>query len=277
MNETGKKIAYCGIEGAFAHIAAGRIFPDCELVPFSDFMDCYRSVCEGKCDFCVLPIENSYAGEVGSVTDIMFGGELFINGIFPLFVSQNLLGVPGSLISDIKSVISHPQALEQCKNYIAEHKFAKIEGANTALAAKHVAEKKDRTVAAIASLETAKLYGLEVLRENINESNFNFTRFAVLSKNEKLPSEEADAFVLMFTVKDEAGALVNAIKALGDEGFNMKVIRSRPLKNEKFRYYFYIEAEGETDSDRFLRMITAMEKHCETVKVMGSFSQDAKI
>ena len=175
-------IAYSGVEGAFANIAAKNIFPDMNMVACSDFSEAYESVVNDTCDFAVLPIENSYAGEVGHVMDLMFSGNLNVVGIYYLRVTHNLLAIKGAKLEDIKTVISHPQALEQCRGYIKAHGFEKIQEKNTAFSAKQVSEKGDKSLAAIASVETAKLYGLEVLAHEINESNDNTTRFAVLSK-----------------------------------------------------------------------------------------------
>ena len=163
MLQEGLKVAYSGVEGAFANIAAKNIFPSAKHVPFGDFTSAYEAVVSGECDCAVLPIENSYAGEVSQVIDLMFQGNLYINGIYDLEVTHNLLGLPGAALDDIKTVISHPQALEQCAKYIKKHGFEAVRANNTAIAAQKVSEGGDKTVAAIASRDTAKLYGLNVL------------------------------------------------------------------------------------------------------------------
>ena len=147
----GLRVAYSGVEGAFAHIAAGRIFPGGTRIACRDFQAAYDSVISGENDVAVLPIENSYAGEVGQTIDLIFSGELFINGIYELEIHQNLLGVEGASIGDIRKVVSHPQALSQCHGYIQRHGFASEEANNTAFAAKMVAEGGDKSLAAIAS------------------------------------------------------------------------------------------------------------------------------
>ncbi|MCR4578713.1 MAG: hypothetical protein K5681_00035 [Treponema sp.] len=266
------KIAYSGIEGAFANIAARRIFPRDELVSFGDFHAAYEAVENGACDYAVLPIENSYAGEVGQVTDLMFQGELYVNAVYTLNVVQNLLGVKGASLDSIKKVISHPQALEQSADFIREHGYKTEEVLNTARAAKQVAELGDPSIAAVASQETAALYGLEVIAAEINGKSDNSTRFAVLSKKEgSLSEEEKSTFILMFAVKNEAGALVKVLNKLGEFGYNMSVIHSRPLKGLAWSYYFYIEAEGEYGSPAFRQMISEMEYRCSKLKVLGRF------
>ena len=198
--QSGLKVAYSGVEGAFAHVAAGRIFPDGNRVSHSDFKAAYDAVVCGECDVAVLPIENSYAGEVGQTMDLIFSGSLFVNGIYELEIHQNLLGLPDATVEDIKKVTSHPQALSQCHDHIKLRGFATEESDNTALAAKRVAVSGDKSLAAIASLETAEIYGLKVLEANINKSGENTTRFAVMSKV-RAESPALTSTVLLFTVK----------------------------------------------------------------------------
>ena len=268
------KIAYSGIEGAFAHIAAKRVFPDHELISFADFRSAYEAVENGECDYVVLPIENSYAGEVSQVTDLMFQGNLFVNGVYTLNVMQNLLGVKGAKLTDIKKVISHPQALEQSADFITSHNYITEVSVNTARAAKLVAELNDKSVAAIASEETAALYELEILESGINAYQDNSTRFAILSKNEATQIEtgsDNNTIILMFAVKNEAGALVKVLNKLGEFGYNMSVIHSRPLKGLAWSYYFYIEAQGEYKTAAYTQMILEMNYRCTKLKVLGRF------
>lgn len=268
------KIAYSGIEGAFAYIAARRIFPGQELLSFGDFRSAYEAVEKGECDYAVLPIENSYAGEVGQVTDLMFQGGLFVNGVYTLNVLQNLLGVKGASLESVRKVISHPQALEQSGDFIAAHGYEVEEAANTARAAKMVAELGDVSVAAIASADTAALYGLEILEPGINGHQDNSTRFAILSRKSEATVEtgsDNNTFILMFAVKNEAGALVKVLNKLGEFGYNMSVIHSRPLKGMAWSYYFYIEAEGEFGTEAYKQMISEMEYRCSKLKVLGRF------
>jgi len=272
----GLKVAYSGVEGAFAHIAAGRIFPQSNRISYRDFKAAYDAVVEGESDVAVLPIENSYAGEVGQTMDIIFSGGLYINGIYELEIHQNLLGKPDSEIDDIKKVISHPQALSQCHDYIKFRGFDTEEANNTAVAAKNVAESKDKTAGAIASVETAELYGLKVLEANINKSGENTTRFVVLSKV-RAKSKSLSNSVLMFTVKHEAGSLAKAISIIGKYGYNMTALRSRPLKQHSWQYYFYIEIDGTTDTDEGRRMLAELDLVCDKLKVAGTFAPHIQI
>lgn len=275
----GLKVAYSGVEGAFANIAARRIFPEGQMISFGDFKSAYNSVVKGECDCAVLPIENSYAGEVGQVMDLMFGGSLHINGVYTLRISQNLLGIKGAKPADITRVISHPQALEQCAGYISEHGFEAVKAVNTARAAQDVASLGDIHTAAIASHETAALYGLEIIDHDINQSALNTTRFAVFSRVENTVhhDKEQNRFMMMFTVKNVAGALAKAINIIGAYGFNMSVLRSRPMKELAWQYYFYVEADGDIDSPNGKSMLNALGASCDMLKILGSYAIDTEL
>lgn len=274
--QNGLKVAYSGVEGAFAHIAAGRIFPESSRVSYRDFKSAYDSVVNGESDVAVLPIENSYAGEVGQTIDLIFSGGLYINGIYELEIHQNLLGVQGASVEDVKKVTSHPQALSQCHDYIKFRGFDTEEANNTAIAAKTVAEMNDKTLGAIASVETAEIYGLKVLEANINKSGENTTRFAVLSRVRATAPNLSNS-VLMFTVKNEAGSLANALSIIGKYGYNMTALRSRPLKKHSWQYYFYIEIDGSINTEQGEKMLRELNKECDKLKVVGSFAPHSEI
>ena len=274
--QSGLKVAYSGVPGAFAHIAAGRIFPEGNCFSYSDFKAAYDAVVNGECDVAVLPIENSYAGEVGQTIDLIFSGGLYVNGIYELEIHQNLLGLPDASLEDIKKVTSHPQALSQCHDYIKLRGFETEEANNTALAARTVAEAGDKSLGAVASVETARIYGLKVIEANINKSGENTTRFAVLSKV-KATSPSLTSTVLMFTVKHEAGSLASAIGIIGRYGYNMTALRSRPMKKHSWQYYFYVEIDGSVDSENGREMIRELNKVCDKLKVAGTFAPHTEI
>ena len=272
----GMKVAFSGTEGAFAHIASESIFPHARKIAYDDFASAYRSVEDGISDVAVLPIENSYNGEVSQVTDLMFSGSLYINSVFELAVTHDLLATPGATLDSIKEVISHPQALAQCAEFLREHKLKTREYSNTALAAKLVSESKNPSVAAIASEEAAKIFGLNVLERNINSSRQNTTRFAVFSRTQNpLPQDKMGVHsIFMFTVPDKAGALAKAIEIIGKHGFNMITLRSRPMKELLWRYYFYVEAEGNIYSGEGQAMLAELRLHCHKLSAVGTYVKD---
>ena len=273
----GMRVSFSGTRGAFADITARGIFPDAQLIGYKDFKAAYDSVVNGECDTVVLPLENSVGGDVGTVMDLCFFGPLFVNGIYETEIIQNLLAVKGTKISDIKTVISHPQALSQCAEYIRERGFETIEAVNTAVAAKHISEENRNDLAAIGSASAAEEFGLQILEKHINQSSSNTTRFAVFSRAPKAPSEKDDRFIMMFTVKNAAGALGKAISLIGEYGFNLRALKSRPTKELIWNYYFYAEGEGNINSKNGKAMLLSLESCCSDVKLLGSFEKEIRI
>lgn len=274
----GEKVAYSGVEGAFAHIAARRIFPQAQAVSYPDFPSAYSAAQSGECDFCVLPIENSYAGEVGQVTDLMYTGDLHVTGMYTLPVAHHLLALPGADLKSIRRVMSHPQALSQCAGFLSRQGCETIQASNTARAALEVVSSGDRTLAAIASIETAKLYGLDVLARNINDSGLNATRFAVFSRAQSLEiPARAAGFLLIFTVIHTSGALAEALGAIASHSFNMRSLRSRPMKDIPWQYYFFAEIEGDDRSERGQKMLKELKEHCTFLKVAGRYDREINL
>ena len=272
---SGMKIAYTGVEGAFAYIAAKKMFPNCEYVAFPDFKKAYNSVSAGICDCVVLPVENSTAGDVGNVLDLIYTGNLYINQVISVDIVQNLLAVKGATKDTIKTVYSHPQALAQSSEYIRSHNYDEIECVNTAIAAKSVSEKNDITIAAIASNETASLYNLEIIEANINSNKNNSTRFACFSRALSETKNKTNMnFIICFTVANEAGSLASALNIIGSNGFNMRNLRSRPMKNSLWKYYFYAELEGNVFTDAGNDLMIQLKTVCDDLKLIGTYSID---
>lgn len=271
--EEKSKVAYCGTQGSFSEQATRKLFPGGTLIPCPSFRDAYALAAKGEADYALLPLENSYAGEVSATMDLLYHGDLAVSDLYEMKVVQNLVGIKGATLADVKTVISHPQALAQCAEYIAEKHFAEINAENTAFAAKTVAERGSREFAAIASKDCAELYGLTVLAEDIAESRENTTRFALLSP--KAPEKRAgERLILLFAVRDRSGALLDALKVIAKYGFNMKSLHSRPMKEKAWQYYFYVEAEGEGEEDALLRDLASS---CTDAKIAGRFLPDLHI
>lgn len=270
---SGLRVAYSGVEGAFAHVATMRIFGEPgEKVACPDFATAYRSVESGACHCAVLPIENSYAGDVGQVMDLAWRGSLTISGIYDLPLSQCLLAKPGVTLAEVREVVSHPQALAQCQPYLRRQGWIQTTAVNTAVAARTVAAGEQREVAVIAARETAELYGLQVLENDINEQKSNTTRFAVFSPAacEIKPSD--NHFVLLFSCKNQPGALGDAISVISRHDYNLKCLKSHPTGVENWAYYFYAEGEGNLGTEAGQTMRRELERVCNSVRVLGSFS-----
>ena len=268
---SGISVAYSGIEGAFASVAAGRLFPGGALKPCPDFAEAYRAASDGECDAVVLPIENSFAGEVGTVIDLIFNGRLYINDVYALTVRQNLIGSRGADENTIKKVVSHPQALSQCADFIRAHGYETEEYSNTALAVRYVSTLNDPTVGAIGTEEAAELYGMSVICRSINTGLDNTTRFAVLSRRKNDAEHSGDRFFLVFSVKNQAGALAEAINIIGGHGYNMSALHSRPMRGLPWQYYFYIEGEGDIMSPDGRAMMEELSSICDKLRLVGSY------
>ena len=271
----GLKVAYSGTEGAFAYFAAKKAFPNARLYSCGDFSEAYKAVENGEYDCAVLPIENSYAGDVSVVMDLAFSGSLYVNAVVETDVTHNLLVKKGAKIDNVKTVVSHPQALEQCTDFIRERGFKTMEYSNTALAAKFVAEECDDTYAAIASAHAAEVFPLDVAVRGINSSRSNTTRFAVFSRVQNMPSptdsDDSSHFILVFTAKNEAGSLAQALNVIGAHDYNMRTLTSRPMKKLLWNYYFYVEADGNIATENGQAMLRELSAVCAQLKLVGTY------
>ena len=273
----GMRVAYSGVVGAFANIAAEKIFPDAICVGYPDFAAAYNAALSGECDCALLPVENSFNGDVGKVLDLAFFGDLYINGVYEAEIVQNLLAPKGTSIEDIKQVVSHPQALGQCAQYIEKHGFEPVEAVNTAVAVKMVAESERRDLAAIGSEEAAEKFGLVKLEGHINESSNNTTRFAVFSRNRRDYAANDKHFIMLFTVNNTAGSLGRAVSVIGEHGFNLRALKSRPTKDLSWDYYFYAEGEGNLGTFEGKAMLADLSACCSGVKIIASYEKEIKI
>lgn len=272
----GMRVAFSGVKGAFGYIAAKRIFPEGTPVPYSDFKSAYQAVEKGECDCAVLPLENSFEGDVAQVMDLSYFGSLHINGVFDLAVEQHLFGTPDSSLDSVKTVMSHPQALAQCADYTENKRLLTVQCVNTAVAAKEVAEKGDKSFGVICSLEAGERYSLKLLDRKINSDSSNTTRFAVFSRTPADVKSSA-GFIMMFTVKDEAGSLTKALSVFGEEGYNLKALKSRPSKEVIWNYYFLLEAEGALSDEKQCAITEKLKGVCTNVKLLGKFGKEVRL
>lgn len=266
----GETVAYQGVKGAFSHIAAGRLFPGSTLQELETFAAVIEAVESGAADVGVLPFENSTTGEVGEVLDLLFTHQdCYIGGWYDLEVHQNLLALPGTKPEQIRQVYSHPQALAQSADFLRGRGWELIPYLNTAKAAQYVQGAGDWTKAAIASEETAALYGLEVLERDVNSSDVNTTRFVLITRQKRTAGER---FGLLFTVSHDAGSLAKAVDLIGASGFNMECLRSRAMKSLPWQYYFYVEVNGSLADPAAQRMVARLREVCGSVRELGCYS-----
>lgn len=267
----GLKVAYAGLPGAFAHCAALRMFPSSKHQSFNDFFQAYEACEKGEADIAVLPLENSFAGAVSAVSDLMFEGSLYVNQVIELEASHCLLACKDATLDSVKDVLSHPQALAQCAQFVRQQAYTPHETSTTAAAAKVVAERQNNTIAAIASIDCAELYGLKVLQQRIHSGATNSTRFAAFSRSPRLESDKRSHFIIMFTVRNEAGSLSKALNIIAAHSYNMSCLRSRPTKEHSWSYYFFLELEGNIYTPDGQDMMRELGTICDRLKLVGTY------
>lgn len=264
-------VGYQGCDGAFTHSAAKNIFPSYKTQAFNTFKEVMQALEKGEIPCAVVPFENSYAGEVTDVIDLLLDYDCYIHEIYEFKVSQNLLGLKNANIEDIRQIYSHPQALAQSKVFLDTLDAKTFEFLNTALAGKFVADSKNKSIGAVASSETAKLYDLKILKENINTSSQNTTRFVVLYAK---PADSGNRFNAVFKTKHNAGALAKIMSVIGSDGVNVCSIKSKPVPDIPWEYYIYIEIEATLADEKTQILIENIKNECEFFKVIGSYFKD---
>jgi chorismate mutase / prephenate dehydratase len=270
-------VAYQGTEGAYGHEAAVRHF-GVERRPvafkaFRSFRETADAVQRGDALRGVLPIENSTAGSVNEVYDLLFGLNLAVVGEEMLEVRHCLLGVPGATVDGLTTVHSHPQALAQCSEFLAEHHaWESVVATNTAVAAKQVAQRADPAHAAIASAEAADRHGLVILSRDISNQAFNFTRFLIVAAVPQECDPLHDAKVsLVFGTKHERGALVRCLNILADEGVSLTKLESRPKPGTAWEYVFYVDVEGHLTEPRMQSALAGLAQATQFLRVLGCY------
>ncbi|MEG0692265.1 MAG: chorismate mutase, partial [Oscillospiraceae bacterium] len=261
----GQTVGFQGTEGAFSHIALKRIFKQVNTKAYATFEDVFKGVMSDEIACGIIPFENSFTGEVGEVLDMLYKYDCYINEIYDLKINHNLLGIKGTKLSDIKQVYSHHQALSQCGEFFNQYHYELVPYPNTALAAKYVSECGDTSKVAVASIETAEIYGLDVLVKDINTSAENTTRFIIISKELK---STGNRYNLLFTLEHSAGELANVMQIIGSYGFNMESIKSKSLHNVPWQYYFYVELVGDIKSDNSQKMLATLKENCKELNLL---------
>ncbi len=244
-----KQIAFQGEPGAFSHAAAHALFPRGDAVPCVTFEDTIAAVQQGKADYGVVPVENSLYGRITDIYHLLPESGLFITGEHFLRIEMNLLGVKGSTLKDVKSVQSLSVALGQCRKFIRKHKLKTINGIDTAGSAREIAERGDKSVAAIASRYAAQVYGLDILAEGIEDAAHNTTRFLVISKTPEPPKAGKGTVktTFVFRVRNVPAALYKAMGGFATNSVNMTKLESYMLDGSFTATQFYADIEGHPD------------------------------
>lgn len=268
------RVAYQGIEGANSHEAALRLFPKAALRHFPTFADVFAAVSSGDVTYGVLPVENSTAGSVAAVYDLILQHRFYIVGALDLPIDHYLCGLRQSELSDIEIVWSHPQALSQCADYIGKNGFAQRSCANTAVAARDVAREKRLNVAAICSKGAADEYGLKVLDSHLQSDGDNTTRFIVISKELIIP-EGANKVSLCFSLPHVQGALYTLLCRFNSLGLNLTKIESRPIPGKDFEYLFYLDFSGNVHSDSVTELLSQLKVEMPEFSFLGNYNEES--
>ena len=267
-------VACQGVEGAYSQLACEKLFKHPQVMYFKTFESVFSAIENGFCDYAVLPLENSTAGSVKEIYDLMLSHSSFkIVRSTRLKVDHNLVAKKGTKMSDIKEIFSHPQAISQCAKFLDAMPGVKITACeNTAAAAEAVAKSERTDVAAISSYNCVELYGLERLAADIQDRSNNYTRFICISKKlEIYPG--ADKTSLMLVLPHRPGALYQILGRFYALGMNLIKLESRPLPDREFEFMFYFDLETSVYSDEFIRLVDDLDAICEEFQYLGSSSE----
>ncbi len=266
-------VGYQGVLGSFGEEAAITYFGEgkARFVAHEEFEDIFQALSTGEIDYGVVPIENSSAGEVLEIYDLMIKHNIYIVGEQVIKIEQNLLGLKGATIEGLREVYSKSEALSQSKGFLRAHKHIEEKPyVNTAVASQFVAETKDITKAAIASKRAAKLYGLEILKENIHFNDTNCTRFIVLAKNMNI-TKECNKISIVFNTSHTSGALYHILGHFAYNGLNLLKIQSRPVQEKTWHYFFFADLEGNLQDANVLIALGKVKEQSEYFKILGNY------
>ena len=269
------KIAYQGISGSYSESCAKKMYPDCETISCKTFDECFEKASQDNSIRSIIPESNKTTGNIG-VEYLIFKYRLniYAEHFFP--IKHNLLGVKGSNLNDIKDVYSHAQALSQSSNFIKNNNLNENVRADTAGSAKYISDTKDKTKAAIASELSAKIYNLEILKQDIQDEKNNVTRFLLMGKEIYQPELKDDNYItsFLFKLKSKPAALYSALSGFAINGVNMTKLQSFPEKNSFSSFFFLCEIEGHIEDKKIKNSLKELGLHCEDMHVLGVFNSD---
>lgn len=266
------RVVFQGVEGAYSQLAMKEYFGEnCENFHVETWKDAMEAIRSDKADFAVLPIENSTAGIVSENYDLLLDYDNYIVAEQVIAVRHALIGTKEAKTEDITTVYSHPQALMQCSRFLYEHAdWEKISLKNTAVSAKKVMQENDKTQAAIASVLTAELYGLQVLDENISNEVNNATRFIIVT-NRKICARTAKKVSICFEIAHESGSLYHMLSHFIYNNINMTNIQSRPIKGKNWEYRFFVDFEGRLDDIEVVNALRGIREEAASLRILGTY------
>lgn len=272
------KIGYQGIKGAYSEAAIYKYYgKNVETIGYDIFDDVFEAVKKGKADYGLVPVENTIAGSIVENYDLLLKEDVFVVAEVFLKISHSLLSHKGNRLKNIRKAYSHPHALEQCREFLKKHKIKPIPEYDTAGAAKIVEERNKTDEAAIAPKLCAEIYGLNIIREGIETSKYNTTKFFVFAKKSKVPKNiKKEKTSIAFKAKHYPGSLVNCLQRLSKNGINMTKLESRPIPENPWEYVFYVDFIGGIDDENVKLALNEMETTATFIKILGSYPKGRK-
>ena len=266
-------VACQGVEGAYSQLACEKIFPIPMILYFKTFDGVFQAIDQGLCQYGILPIENSTAGSVTKVYDLMIQHNFYIVRTFRLKIDHNLLANPGAKLEDIKEIYSHEQAINQCSTFLHSLKGVNVVPvANTAVASEMVASSGRKDVAALSSRSCAELYNLSCLASSVQDKGNNRTRFICISRNMEI-YPGSDKTSIMMVLNHRPGALYKVLARIYTLGINVTKLESRPIPDREFEFMFYFDLETSIYSEQFVQLMCELEDLCEEFKYLGSYTE----
>ncbi|MGG7178050.1 prephenate dehydratase [Clostridium paraputrificum] len=268
------RVGFPGVAGAFTEEALLKFFgEECNRTAYEEFEDVFQALQIGAIDYGIIPIENSSTGAISDTYDLLRKYGFYIVGEECIRIEQHLVGIKGSIIEEIDEIYSHPQGIEQSSDFLKQyHHWKLIPFHNTAISAKLIEDLGDTTKAAIASKRAADIYGLDIIKECINNQKDNYTRFIIIAPELKA-EKEADKVSVVFSLENEAGTLFRLLRHFAENNINMIKIESRPMKDSFWKYFLYVDFEGDIESNGVRNALELIEKNSAYFKLLGSYKK----
>ncbi len=269
------KIYFQGTFGAYSHLAALSIYPNSKIIPCKTFDECFLKASKDIDSKIIIPESNRITGNIG-IEYLIFEYRLNIYAEYFQKIEHNLLGLPGTKITEIKDIYSHGQALSQCSNFIKSHNFTEHVRADTAGSAEMVSKNNDKTKAAIASSLSAETYKLEIIKKNIENEKGNLTRFLIMGKNISQPEFNNKKYItsFLFKLKSKPAALYQSLGGFAINGVNLTKLQSYPEKNSFDSFFFLCDLDGHIEDPKVQKSLEELGLHCQDFHVLGVFEAD---
>lgn len=267
-----ERVIIQGDKGSYSHQFTLKYFGECDIDFVSTFEKVAQSVADGEYKYGVLPLENSTAGSIDDTYKLLVQYDLHIAGLDYIKINHCLLGVMGATRSSIREVSSHPQALMQCAEYIAEHNYTAVSAFNTAIASRELAKSADLTKGVVASKICADIYGLQVLEECIQDAELNMTRFVVITK-ELIDVADSNVVSVVCRTVDKRKSLSKLLAYFGRYNVNLTKIQSKNIANTNFEVNFYIDFEGNIHDMKIQKLLRRLQQKCREFRLLGVYKK----